>query len=145
MSKSAVIVSYARTPIGKFRGSLSHLTAPQLGVAAIRWVLFTYISYVVISYDYVMLLYLSCAYLHNLFNSISLSHKHSGALSRLNDVPKIAEAYMGNVLSAGIGQAPCRQAILGASLLESIICNTINKGLCKWHEEHHVGCTSHWM
>jgi len=36
MSKAAVIVSYARTPIGKFRGSLSHLTAPQLGAAAIR-------------------------------------------------------------------------------------------------------------
>ena len=34
MSK-AVIVSYARTPIGKFRGGLSHLTAPQLGAAAI--------------------------------------------------------------------------------------------------------------
>ena len=37
MSK-AVIVSYARTPIGKFRGSLSHLSAPQLGSAAIKWV-----------------------------------------------------------------------------------------------------------
>ena len=35
----AVIVSYARTPIGKFRGSLSHLTAPQLGAAAMRLVL----------------------------------------------------------------------------------------------------------
>ena len=34
--KAAVIVSYARTPIGKFRGSLAHLTAPQLGAAAIR-------------------------------------------------------------------------------------------------------------
>lgn len=85
MSK-AVIVSYARTPIGKFRGGLSHLTAPQLGAAAI-----------------------------------------AGALSRLHDVPTIAEAYMGNVLSAGIGQAPCRQAVLGAGLPTSTICNTINK------------------
>jgi len=34
---------------------------------------------------------------------------------------------MGNVLSAGIGQAPCRQAVLGAGLPESTICNTINK------------------
>ena len=30
-------------------------------------------------------------------------------------------------MSAGIGQAPCRQAVLGASLSKSIICNTINK------------------
>ena len=51
----------------------------------------------------------------------------SGALSRLENVPKIAEAYMGNVLSANIGQAPCRQAVLGANLPESTICNTINK------------------
>lgn len=51
----------------------------------------------------------------------------SGAISRLENVPKIAEAYMGNVLSANIGQAPCRQAVLGANLPESTICNTINK------------------
>ena len=34
---------------------------------------------------------------------------------------------MGNVVSAGMGQAPCRQAVLGAGLPESIICTTINK------------------
>ncbi len=67
MSKShAVIVSFARTPISKFQGGLSHLTAPQLGAAAIK-----------------------------------------GAIARLSpdhiDKPKIVEAYMGNVLSAGIG------------------------------------------
>src|SRR5690348_11295342 len=33
---SAVIVSAARTPIGKFLGALSPLTAPELGAAAIR-------------------------------------------------------------------------------------------------------------
>ena len=54
-----------------------------------------------------------------------------GALDRVNggnDLNlNIVEAYMGNVLSAGIGQAPCRQAVLGAGLPESTICNTINK------------------
>lgn len=34
---------------------------------------------------------------------------------------------MGHVLSAGVGQAPCRQAVLGAGLPESTICSTINK------------------
>ena len=35
-SRSPVIVSAARTPIGKFLGSLSSLTAPELGAIAIR-------------------------------------------------------------------------------------------------------------
>ena len=86
---SAVIVSFARTPIGKFRGGLSHLSAPKLASLAIR-----------------------------------------GALDRVNDGGndlRIAEAFMGNVLSAGSGQAPCRQAVLSAGLPESTICNTINK------------------
>ena len=34
---------------------------------------------------------------------------------------------MGNVLQAGIGQAPCRQAVLGAGLDEDVICTTVNK------------------
>jgi acetyl-CoA C-acetyltransferase len=51
-----------------------------------------------------------------------------GALSRLGEAePKIVEAYMGNVLQAGIGQAPCRQAVLGAGLGEDVICTTVNK------------------
>eukprot|EP00986_Skeletonema_menzelii_P011430 scaffold5877_cov148-Skeletonema_menzelii.AAC.6 len=91
MNKShAVIVSFARTPISKFQGGLSHLTAPQLGAAAIK-----------------------------------------GAIARMsNDIdnkPKIVEAYLGNVLSAGVGQAPCRQAVLGAGLPENTICTTVNK------------------
>ncbi len=68
-----VIVSFARTPVAKFRGSLSTLKAPELGAVAIR-----------------------------------------GALSRMGDSIQgnlqIKEALMGNVVSAGIGQAPCRQA-----------------------------------
>lgn len=51
-----------------------------------------------------------------------------GALSRLGteDV-YIGEAFMGNVCSAGMGQAPARQAVLGAGLPESTVCSTINK------------------
>jgi len=55
-----------------------------------------------------------------------------GALATLssplakNDLT-IREAYMGNVVSAGIGQAPARQAVLGAGLPESTICTTVNK------------------
>ena len=39
----------------------------------------------------------------------------------------IRESFMGNVVSAGIGQAPCRQAVMGAGLPEGTICTTINK------------------
>lgn len=40
---------------------------------------------------------------------------------------QIDEAYMGNVLSAGVGQAPARQAVLKAGLPDSIPCTTVNK------------------
>eukprot|EP01061_Rhynchopus_euleeides_P038586 TRINITY_DN66176_c0_g1_i1.p1 TRINITY_DN66176_c0_g1~~TRINITY_DN66176_c0_g1_i1.p1 ORF type:complete len:412 (+),score=190.05 TRINITY_DN66176_c0_g1_i1:99-1238(+) len=40
---------------------------------------------------------------------------------------QIDEALFGNVVSAGIGQAPARQAVLGAGLSESIPCTTVNK------------------
>jgi acetyl-CoA C-acetyltransferase len=39
----------------------------------------------------------------------------------------IDQAIMGNVLSAGLGQAPARQAALGAGLPDSTACTTINK------------------
>lgn len=83
-----VIVSFARTPIGKFGKSLSSIPAPVLGSIAVK-----------------------------------------GALSRtgIKDDICITEAFMGNVLSAGIGQAPCRQAIIGAGISTSAICTTINK------------------
>ena len=87
-SSRIVIASLARTPIAKFGGSFSPLTAPQLGAAAIR-----------------------------------------GALDRLegHDLPMVREVYMGNVVSAGIGQAPARQAVKGAGLPDETICTTINK------------------
>ncbi len=43
------------------------------------------------------------------------------------EVDKIDEAIMGNVLPAGVGQAPARQAALGAGLPTSVECMTINK------------------
>jgi acetyl-CoA C-acetyltransferase len=39
----------------------------------------------------------------------------------------VSEVIMGNVLTAGIGQAPARQAALGAGLPDSVPCMTINK------------------
>ena len=39
----------------------------------------------------------------------------------------VDEVIMGNVLSAGLGQAPARQAALGAGLARSVGCTTINK------------------
>ena len=36
MSKSVVIVSYARTPLGSFKGTLSTISAPHLGATAIK-------------------------------------------------------------------------------------------------------------
>lgn len=86
MSSNIVIASVARTPIAKFCGSFSGLSAPQLGSIAIK-----------------------------------------GALAKLPSDVSIREAFLGNVVSAGIGQAPARQAVLGAGLPESTVVTTINK------------------
>lgn len=82
-----VIASAVRTPIGSFLGSLSPMTAPQLGTVAIQEAI-----------------------------------KRAG-------IPKDAvdEVYMGNVLQASEGQAPCRQATLGAGLPHTTPTTTVNK------------------
>lgn len=50
------------------------------------------------------------------------------ALKRANVDPSLVqEVFFGNVLSANLGQAPARQAALGAGLPNSVICTTINK------------------
>ena len=82
-----VITSAKRTPIGSFGGSLSSLTAAQLGSIAIRGVL-----------------------------------EDSKISPELID-----EVIMGNVLTAGLGQAPARQAALFAGLPDKTECLTINK------------------
>ena len=69
-SSDVVIISGCRTPIGKFQGSLSDLTAPQLGAIAVREAV-----------------------------------KRAGIDAKLVD-----ECIMGNVVSAGLGQNPARQA-----------------------------------
>lgn len=43
------------------------------------------------------------------------------------DAADVNEAFVGNVLSAGLGQAPARQAALGAGLPQSVACTTISK------------------
>ena len=81
------IISAARTPLGSFGGSLSSLTAVELGTQAIK-----------------------------------------GVLAKAGISPiEVQEVYMGNVLSANLGQAPARQAALGANIPSSVPCTTINK------------------
>lgn len=51
-----------------------------------------------------------------------------GALEKGNvDASIIDEVFMGNVLQAGVGQAPARQAALGAGLGQNVPCTTVNK------------------
>ncbi|XP_024022130.1 acetyl-CoA acetyltransferase, cytosolic 1 [Morus notabilis] len=85
--RDVCIVGVARTPIGGFLGSLSSLSATQLGSVAIK-----------------------------------------AALRRAGVEPSLVqEVFFGNVLSANLGQAPARQAALGAGIPNSGICTTINK------------------
>lgn len=87
MSKKVVIVSAVRTPIGSFMGSLSSITASNLGAIAIK-----------------------------------------GALDKINlDANLVDEVLMGNVVQAGVGQAPARQAALYAGLPNTVACTTVNK------------------
>jgi len=51
-----------------------------------------------------------------------------GALEKINLDPKLVqEVLMGNVVQAGVGQAPARQAALAAGIPETVPCTTINK------------------
>lgn len=52
----------------------------------------------------------------------------SGALAKIKLDPKLVEeVLMGNVVSAGTGQAPARQAALFAGIPDTVACTTINK------------------
>ena len=87
MNKDVVIVSAVRTPIGSFLGSLSSVSAPQLGATAIK-----------------------------------------GALGKINLSPEMVdEVLMGNVVQAGTGQAPARQAAIYAGIPDTVPCTTVNK------------------
>jgi acetyl-CoA C-acetyltransferase len=85
--ENAVIISVCRTPVGKFQGSLSDLSAPQLGAIAVR-------------------------------EAVSRAHL---------DSKQIDECIMGNVISAGLGQNPARQAALLGGLPAEVGAMTINK------------------
>jgi acetyl-CoA C-acetyltransferase len=89
MSKEneAVILSAARTPIGKFQGALSGMNATKLGAIAVK-----------------------------------------AAVERAGIDPKdIEEVLMGNVVQAGNGQAPARQAAIFAGVPATVSATAINK------------------
>ncbi|MDI1305461.1 MAG: acetyl-CoA C-acyltransferase [bacterium] len=51
-----------------------------------------------------------------------------GALEKINLDPNLVdEVFMGNVVQAGVGQAPARQAALFAGLPNTVACTTVNK------------------
>ena len=51
-----------------------------------------------------------------------------GAMDKINLKPELVdEVLMGNVVQAGNGQAPARQAALGAGIPTSVPCTTVNK------------------
>jgi acetyl-CoA C-acetyltransferase len=82
-----VIISGVRTPVGKFQGSLSDFSAPQLGAIVVR-----------------------------------------EAVKRAAIDPKqVDECIMGNVVSAGLGQNPARQAAIFGGLPPEVGAMTINK------------------
>jgi len=85
--QDAVILSAVRTPMGRYQGALSGLSATQLGAAAVE-----------------------------------------AAVERAGiDPQRIDEVLMGNVISAGVGQAPARQAALFGGLPNTTPATTINK------------------
>jgi acetyl-CoA C-acetyltransferase len=82
-----VIISGCRTPVGKFQGSLSDLSATQLGAVVVR---------------------------------------EAVARARL-DPEQVDECIMGNVVSAGLGQNPARQAAIFGGLPPKVGAMTVNK------------------
>lgn len=87
-SRTAVILKGGvRTPIGRFLGGLSPLTAPQLGALVIR----------------------------------NAAQRAGIAVQEVDDV------IMGNVVGAGAGQAPARQAAVHGGIPANIPAMTINK------------------
>lgn len=83
-----VILSAVRTPMGRFQGALSPLSAVQLGTAAVR---------------------------------------EAVERAGIPDPAQIDEVLMGNVVSAGLGQAPARQTAIFAGLPQTVGATTVNK------------------
>lgn len=56
------------------------------------------------------------------------AHAIKGALAKINlDPNSVQEVFMGNVVSAGLGQAPARQAAIFAGIPDTVPCTTVNK------------------
>lgn len=89
--RQPVIVSFARTAIGRFNGALAPVSATRLGAAAVK----------------------------GAFERAGLSLEADGK--------KVDEIFLGNVVAAGVGQAPATQAAVFAGLPKSIPSTTINK------------------
>jgi acetyl-CoA C-acetyltransferase len=85
--ENPVILSAVRTPIGKFMGGLSPLSAPELGGIVVA------------------------------------ESVHRAGI----DPKQLDEAIMGNVVQAGLGQNPARQAALKGGLDSRVAAMTINK------------------
>ena len=86
-SDEVVVISGCRTPVGRFQGRLSDLSAPQLGAIVVR-----------------------------------------EAVKRAHLSPEVVdECIMGNVVSAGLGQNPARQAAIFGGLPPEVGAMTINK------------------
>src|SRR5688500_8072638 len=86
-STTPVLVSTVRTPIGRYLGGLSPLTAPQLGALVIR-------------------------------EAIARAGIAAAA---------VEEVLMGQVVQGGSGQAPARQALIGAGIPATTSAVTINE------------------
>ncbi len=85
--REVLIVSGARTAIGKFQGTLAPVPAPELGAVVVR-----------------------------------------EAVRRANIAPEqVEEVIVGNVVGAGLGQAPARQVALKAGLKDTINATQIGK------------------
>jgi len=82
-----LIVGAARTPVGKFNGALSTLSATDLGAAAVK----------------------------------------TAVARAAVDPTTVYEVIMGNVVTAGVGQAPARQAAIKSGLPHRVGATTINK------------------
>ena len=63
------------------------------------------------------------------FTAVELGSKAiKGAMDRAKISPEqVQEVFMGNVVSANLGQAPVRQAAIGAGIGYEVPCTTINK------------------
>ena len=86
--KYPFILSATRTPSGGFQGSLSSLTAPELGAVVV---------------------------------------KEAVRRAGIPDPTEIHEVIMGNVVAAGLGQNPARQAAIYSGLPVSVGAFTVNK------------------